>query len=170
MASLVPAVTMRQTLVATLFGVGVLQLGACGGGGGGSSKQVRPESAAAAAAQNLVAKRSASEPSGTPPSGATVAMVALGDSIFHGRAGGGLCYSCHGADGKGTPLAPPLAEGSWLTGDGSYPFIVQRVTSGMPKVAPYPGPMPPGGGAALTTDQIKAVAAYVYSISRAKTR
>ena len=104
---------------------------------------------------------------GTPPAGATIEMGALGDSIFHGQAAGGLCYTCHGADAKGTALAPPLVSHKWLTGDGSFAFIQQRVTQGMPTpTAPYSAAMPPMGGAQLTPDQVKAVAAYVYSISR----
>lgn len=99
----------------------------------------------------------------------TPKMVALGDSIFHGQAAGGLCYTCHGADAKGTQLAPPLKKGpneKWLTGDGSYGFLVQRVTQGMPNpTPPYTAPMPPMGGAQLTQQQIHAVAAYVYSLN-----
>jgi len=105
---------------------------------------------------------------GRPPAGATFAMLAEGDSIFHGRADGGLCFTCHGLDAKGGPLAPVLADSNkkWLTGDGSYAFIQKRVTDGMPTpTAPYESPMLPKGGANLTADQVKAVAAYVYSIS-----
>ena len=97
-------------------------------------------------------------------------MAALGDSIFHGLAAGGQCQTCHAPNAQGTPLAPSLVNGKWLTGNGTYEFIQNRVTTGMPKpTAPYPGPMLPMGGAQLTPDQIKAVAAYVYSISRGKT-
>ncbi len=93
-------------------------------------------------------------------------MLALGDSIFHGKAAGGTCFTCHGTDAKGTALAPPLVSHKWLTGDGTYDFIQDRVTNGMPNpTPPYPAAMPPKGGAPLTPDQIKAVAAYVYSIS-----
>ena len=93
-------------------------------------------------------------------------MVALGDSIFHGQAAGGTCFTCHGVDAKGTPLAPPLVSHKWLTGDGGYAFIQQRVTQGMPTpTPPYTAAMPPMGGVQLTPDQVKAVAAYVYAIS-----
>jgi mono/diheme cytochrome c family protein len=103
---------------------------------------------------------------GTPPSGATQAMVVEGDSIFHGQIAGGTCFTCHGVDAKGTPLAPPLIDHKWLTGDGTYQFIQTRVTEGMPnQTPPYPGPMLPMGGAPLSPAQIKSVAAYVYSIS-----
>ena len=103
---------------------------------------------------------------GTPPSGATTAMVAEGDSIFHGLKAGGLCQTCHGPDAHGTPLAPNLTDQTWLTGDGSYSFIQQRVTTGMPKpTPPYTSPMLPMGGAQLTPQEIQSVAAYVYSLS-----
>ena len=102
---------------------------------------------------------------GSPPAGATTQMVTLGDSIFHGEAGG-TCFTCHGVDARGTAHAPPLVSHRWLTGDGSFAFIQQRVTQGVQTpTPPYTGAMPPMGGAPLTADQVKAVAAYVYSIS-----
>ena len=105
---------------------------------------------------------------GTPPPGVTAQQLALGDSIFHGQAAGGICFTCHGMDAKGGPLAPPLVGShKWLTIDGSFESIQKRVTDGMPTpTPPYPGPMLPKGGANLTPDQIKAVSAYEYSISR----
>jgi mono/diheme cytochrome c family protein len=148
---------------------------ACGGGekkaGGESANAVPPAggagaSAAAGGAAGAAGALPAPTP-GAPPAGATVVMLAEGDSIFHGLKAGGLCQTCHGPDAAGTPLAPPLANKTqWLTGDGSYNFIVQRVTTGMPQpTPPYASPMLPMGGAQLTPDQIKSVAAYVYSIS-----
>lgn len=96
----------------------------------------------------------------------TPAMVAEGDKIFHGQEGGGICFTCHGADAKGTQLAPPLVAHKWRTGDGSYAFLVKRITDGMPNpTPPYASPMPPMGGANLTAAQVKAVAAYIYSLS-----
>ena len=96
----------------------------------------------------------------------TPQMVALGDSIFHGQAAGGTCQTCHGPNAKGTPLAPDLTDNKWITGDGSYQFIVNTDTHGVPNPSPpYTAPMPPMGGASLSPDQINAVAAYVYSLS-----
>jgi mono/diheme cytochrome c family protein len=94
--------------------------------------------------------------------------VALGDSIFHGQAAGGVCYTCHGQNAKGTQLAPDLTDREWLNGDGSLDFIVKAVTAGVPTPKKYPGAMLPMGGASLTPDQVRAVAAYVYSLSQAK--
>jgi mono/diheme cytochrome c family protein len=103
---------------------------------------------------------------GAPPAGATAAMVAEGDSIFHGQKAGGACFTCHGVDANGTPLAPSLTDTTWRTGDGSYAFIQKRVKEGVPTpTPPYTAPMPPMGGAALTEDQVRAVASYVYALS-----
>jgi mono/diheme cytochrome c family protein len=142
---------------------------------GGEKKPATDTTSAAAAStgQSAAAAAPAAAPAqgpapGAAPAGATAAMLAQGDSIFHGQAAGGLCFTCHGPDAKGGPLAPPLAgpDKKWLTGDGTYAFIQKRVTEGMPKpTAPYAAPMLPMGGAQLTPDQVKAVSAYVYSIS-----
>jgi mono/diheme cytochrome c family protein len=92
-------------------------------------------------------------------------QIALGDSIFHGQVAGGTCTACHGQDAKGTAVAPNLTDTEWLNGDGSYQFIVSTVTTGVPQPKQHPAPMPPKGGATLSDEQVKAVAAYVYSLS-----
>ena len=92
-------------------------------------------------------------------------QIALGDSIFHGQVAGGTCTACHGQDAKGTAVAPNLTDSEWLNGDGSYDFIVKTITNGVPQPKQHPAPMPPKGGASLTDDQVKAAAAYVYSLS-----
>ena len=96
----------------------------------------------------------------------TPAMVARGDSVFHGHAGGGTCFVCHGANAKGTEgLAPDLTSGKWLNGDGSFHSIMQTVEQGVPKPKQAAAPMPPAGGAPLTPADIRAVAAFVYSLN-----
>lgn len=110
---------------------------------------------------------------GSPSQGASQdlspAMVALGDSVFHGKVGGALCYVCHGPAGKGVAgLGPDLTDREWLHGDGSVAFIAKLVTDGVMKPKKLPAPMPPRGGGNLTDGQIKAAAAYVYSLSRPK--
>ena len=92
-------------------------------------------------------------------------LIALGDSIFHGQAGGGTCYACHGPDGKGSAVGADLTDKEWLHSDGSYEAIVKTIQTGVPKPTKAPAPMPPMGGASLTPEQVKAVAAYVYSLS-----
>ncbi len=86
-------------------------------------------------------------------------MVAVGDSIFEGTIAGGTCFTCHGNEGKGGQLAPDLTDEQWLTGDGSYGFIVNTVRQGVPQPRQYPAPMPPMGGASLTDAQVLAVGA-----------
>jgi mono/diheme cytochrome c family protein len=96
------------------------------------------------------------------PAGVTPAAIAQGDSIFHKD---GLCYACHGTNAQGA-VGPNLTDAEWLHGDGSYDFIVATVTSGIPAEKAKKGiPMPPKGGSSITADQVKAVAAYVYSLS-----
>src|SRR3990172_10809829 len=98
-------------------------------------------------------------------------VVALGAKIFQGKAAGGLCFSCHGANAKGMKgLGSNLTDATWLHGDGSYAFIVSTVEKGIQKPKEGATPMPPKGGAPLTGDQIRAVAAYVYSLQQAARR
>lgn len=95
------------------------------------------------------------------PPGVTQAMVDQGKQTF-----GSSCFACHGAGGAGGPLAPALNDGEWLNIDGAYDAIVQVVNQGVPQPKQFPAPMPPKGGAPLTEEQVRSVAAYVYSISR----
>ena len=142
---------------------------------------VRPSSAAVAGgisaasrapvkqdtAKQDTTKKAAAKPAAKPAAGGpgSPQLVALGDSIFHGQVAGGTCTACHGQDAKGTAVAPDLTDGTWINGDGSYDFIVHTVTTGVPHPKEHPAPMPPKGGATLNDDQVKAVAAYVYSLS-----
>ena len=96
------------------------------------------------------------------PAGVTPAAIAQGDSIFHKT---GLCYACHGSNAQGA-VGPNLTDAEWIHGDGSYDFLVATVTSGVPKEKAKTGiPMPPKGGSSITEEDVKAVAAYVYSLS-----
>lgn len=99
------------------------------------------------------------------PEGVTAAMVARGDSIYHGP---GFCYTCHGADGRGVPnLGADLTDSEWKHTDGSFEGIVSRVTSGVSAEKSTSGvPMPPKGGARLSEEQVRAVAAYVWTLGR----
>lgn len=100
---------------------------------------------------------------GTPPEGATAEMVAQGQQIFTGK---GICYSCHGQDGTGTPLAPNLTDAEWINITGNdWNEIQTIVRNGVPTPKQHPSPMPPMGGAQLSDQEIQQVAAYVYSLS-----
>lgn len=96
------------------------------------------------------------------PEGVTQAMVDKGNEIFHKQ---GLCYACHGQDAKGL-VGPNLTDDVWLHSKGSYDEIVKQIMTGVPKEQSKSGvPMPAKGGASITDDDVKAVAAYVYSLS-----
>jgi hypothetical protein len=122
-------------------------------------------SAAGAAGAAGAAAGAAGAAQGGGAGSITAAEVALGDSIFHGQTAGGTCFTCHGQNAKGTTLAPDLTDKTWIDGDGSYNYIVERVTTGVPQPKEHPAPMPPMGGASLSQAQVRAVAAYVYSLS-----
>ena len=99
------------------------------------------------------------------PAGATPAAITLGDSLFHGK---GNCYACHGANAQGA-VGPNLTDAEWLHSDGSYEAIVKQITTGVTaEESKSKIPMPPKGGSQITDDEVKAVAAYVYSLSHKK--
>ncbi len=106
---------------------------------------------------------------GAPPPGTTPQQVELGDRIFHGEVAGGTCGGCHGSDGRGTPMGADLTHGPWLWSDGTLEGITRTITEGVAHPKQSSGAMPPLGGSQLTPDQVKAVAAYVYTITRQKT-
>ena len=119
----------------------------------------------------------AGEPAASPPAssapasraalapGITPAMVALGDSIYSGKVASGTCAGCHGADAKGSSIAPDLTTNKYLWGNGSYQSILGIIRQGVAKPKQHAEPMPPMGGAQLTPAQLAAVAAYVWSLS-----
>lgn len=149
----------RSRRCAGAFGsVLVAAAAACGG-----ERQPAADSAGGEAPTPAAAPAPAA--AGAAGTGGASAQVALGDSIFHGLAAGGTCASCHGQQGAGGPIGPNLADATWLHGDGSLEFIVRIVTAGVPNPKQSPGAMPPMGGASLSADQVRAVAAYVSSLS-----
>ena len=99
------------------------------------------------------------------PAGVTASMIAVGDSIFHAAS----CQRCHGMDAKGTVRGPDLVDDKWAQIDGTYPAIVAIVTTGVPKakikMASAPFEMKARGGTNLSDEQIRDVAAYVYTLS-----
>lgn len=151
---------MRRRLWSAAVGMLTLSALACGGGDD-TGDTGAPDTMSAT-------PPAATPPAGTPPAGAqlpegvTQEMVTAGQQIF---AGVGICMTCHGPDATGTPLAPNLTDQTWINIDGSYDQIVQLVTTGVPQPVEHPSPMPPMGGAQLTEQQIREVAAYVYTLS-----
>jgi mono/diheme cytochrome c family protein len=125
-----------------------------------------------AGAGSAVAQTSSPETSSTPKDtsskgaagGAAITpeLVAQGDKIFHGP---GNCYACHGTNAQGS-VGPNLTDAEWIHSKGTYEDIVAQVIHGVPKEESKSGiVMPPKGGSSISDDDVKAVAAYVYSLS-----
>ncbi len=101
------------------------------------------------------------------PEGVTAKMVSDGSTLFSGQ---GICVACHGPQGKGIPnLGTDLTDAEWTHSDGSYSGILETIRQGVTADKSTSGvAMPPKGGSNLNDDQLKAVAAYVWSLVRAK--
>ena len=99
------------------------------------------------------------------PKGVTLASVAKGKEIYNGA---GICMSCHGPTGEGIPsLGANLTDDEWQHSDGSYEGVVKTVMEGVTAQASSSGvPMPAKGGTSISDDDAKAVAAYVWTLSR----
>lgn len=128
---------------------------AAGGAGSDGAEAVRHATPAAHPAADTVDQEL--------PSGVTPAMVEEGEEIFNGA---GICLTCHGEEGAGTPIGPALADGEWIHIDGSYGSIVELVKEGVEVPVEYPTPMLPRGGSQISDEQVEAVSAYVWLLSR----
>jgi mono/diheme cytochrome c family protein len=101
------------------------------------------------------------------PAGVTQDMIEKGKAVFTGA---GNCYACHGQNAEGM-LGPntKLVNHTWLHSDGSYPAIVAYINKGVTKEESKSGiPMPPKGGSNISDEQVKQVAAYVWSLNAKK--
>jgi mono/diheme cytochrome c family protein len=105
------------------------------------------------------------EPEGMAlPEGITDAMVEEGQRIY---AGAGICAACHGPDATGG-IGPNLSDAEWLIGDGEYEQIVTQILDGVSaSQATFRrgAIMPPKGGSGITEAQVRAVSAYVWTLS-----
>ncbi len=99
------------------------------------------------------------------PEGVTPEMVAQGKQLYGGA---GLCNVCHGPDGKGVPnLGSNLVDSEWVHSDGSPAGIAKTIMSGVDASKSTTGTaMPAKGGSGITDEQVKAVAAYVYTLGK----
>jgi mono/diheme cytochrome c family protein len=107
-------------------------------------------------------------PDSLPP-GVTPAMLEKGKRLFGGA---GLCMACHGADAKGGPnIGPDLTDTVWVHHKGSYEDIYAQVVAGIGLAESQSGSiMPPRGGSGLSDADLRAVSAYVWSLSRQPAR
>lgn len=136
----------------------ILVMAACGGGDGApAADDTQPAAVESAPAATEMAS------SIDLPDGVTPAMVAEGATIFTGA---GICFTCHMEGGVGGPNAPNLTDDEWLNIDGSYESIVNNIMTGVPEPKEYPGLMLPKGGTPITDEQVRAVGAYVWTLSQ----
>jgi mono/diheme cytochrome c family protein len=150
----------------TLVALVAVGLSACSGDAsaeGNGEADAAPAQVVAADAETDVAATDAMTQE--LPEGVTAAMVDEGKAIFNGA---GICMSCHGAKGEGIPnLGANLADDEWLHIDGSYESIVANILKGVTAQESTSGvPMPAKGGTAITDEQVRAVAAYVWTLSK----
>jgi mono/diheme cytochrome c family protein len=130
-------------------------------GAGAGSVAAQASSETASTPKDTSAKDTSSKGAAT---GAALSpeLIAQGDKIFHGP---GNCYACHGTNAQGS-VGPNLTDAEWIHSKGTYGDIVAQVTKGVPKEESKSGiVMPPRGGSTISDDEVKAVAAYVYSLS-----
>lgn len=96
----------------------------------------------------------------------TPALIARGDTVYHGS---GNCYACHGAKAEGL-VGPNLTDAEWIHSKGTYADIVAQIDQGIAKEQSKSGiPMPAKGGSSISDEDVKACAAYVHSLSQKPT-
>jgi mono/diheme cytochrome c family protein len=94
-------------------------------------------------------------------------MIALGDSLFKTR----NCRNCHGMDAKGTARGPDLTDATLLHVSGTFDDYVRIITDGVSVEAikdksRTTAMRPRGGMPPLTDDQVRSIAAYVFTVRK----
>lgn len=126
-------------------------------------RRIRDRLLSLAAVLLTVATATAAQQADSLPPGVTPAMVSRGRAVFLGA---GLCHVCHGLAGKGG-IGPDLTDTLWLHHDGSYESLVRQIAHGIDLKASKTGQiMPPRGGSGISDEDLRAVAAYVWALSR----
>ena len=99
------------------------------------------------------------------PEGVTPVMVSTGETLYKSI---GLCFACHGPDARGVPgVGVNLTDDEWLHVDATFEGLVQRILDGVgPDLTESGLIMLPKGGSQVTDEQIRAIASYVWSLSR----
>lgn len=139
----------------------LMAVAGCGGEGEQQASAETPEMAPATESQAMEGEEQQME----LPEGVTMEMVTEGKTIYSGA---GLCYTCHGPNGEGVQgLGANLDDDEWLHNDGSYEGIVTTILNGVDTSASSSGtPMPAKGGSGISDEQVRAVAAYVWTLSK----
>jgi glucose/arabinose dehydrogenase len=105
--------------------------------------------------------------SGAPPQvppGSSADEVAQGQRIYFGEAKGGTCVGCHGSDGRGSAAGGSLVGPAYQWSDGSVSGLAATITAGVAHPKHASGGMPALGGAPLDAADVRAVAAYVWTL------
>lgn len=106
----------------------------------------------------------------TIPDAELAAMIETGSRLFNE----GTCVICHAVGGRSDGhRAPDFTDAEWLHSDGSVEGIMQTIIWGverdeMKAVTPRPFFMSPGGGMNLSGEELRAVAAYVWSLGHGR--
>lgn len=98
------------------------------------------------------------------PDGVTAEMVEEGRALFANEA---LCHTCH-ATGEGVPnLGPNLTDDTWLNIEDptSYDQFVELINTGVPMPKEHMIPMAPKGSSQINDEQVRAVAAFVWTLA-----
>jgi mono/diheme cytochrome c family protein len=150
----------KNAVMALGMVLGLVAFVACSGGEAGSQ-----EEASGAMAEGQETATAEGEQEMELPAGVTMEMVNQGKDVY---AGAGLCNVCHGAEGQGMPgLGANLTDEEWTHGDGSFEAIVATVLSGVESGASTTdAAMPAKGGSGISDEQVRQVAAYVWTLSR----
>lgn len=105
------------------------------------------------------------------PDSITPERVLEGSNLFNG----GSCAACHAVAGRGVGVrAPDLSDIEWLHSEGDFDGIFRTIFWGvsedeMKAVTPRPFEMHPRGGMNVDREQMMALAAYVWTVSRPET-
>ena len=157
---------MRCALVAAAFVCAAIEVAGCRGRERTVSSATQTTAApppsvdtvARPSAANVIPYDTAGEPVESERA-ITPAMVRAGLRIYRVN-----CAFCHGRDAEGSKAAPRLRNADWIDADGSYGSIIRVVINGVPHPRAFPSPMLPYGGERMTLNEVRAVAAYVYSL------
>lgn len=105
------------------------------------------------------------------PDSITPQRVLEGSDLFNA----GSCGACHAVAGRGVGVrAPDLSDIEWLHSEGDFDGIFETIFWGvsrdeMKAVTPRPFEMHPRGGMNVDREQMKALAAYVWTVSHPET-
>lgn len=89
----------------------------------------------------------------------TGGMIEEGRQIFRDQ---GACFSCHGKDLEGGPVAPSLTDDQWRNGTGTYQDILETIRNGVDGTAMSAYP------AGISDEMARKVAAYVWAVSQGR--